>query len=126
MHMNTQKAATWFGWIILAVGILGFIPGIVTPSGLLLGIFSVDAMHNLIHIITGLLALASAGTLKGTKLYFKIFGVVYGIVTILGFVGGGMVLGMMMNTADNLLHVVITLFALYYGFRNEGVATVTM
>ncbi|MEO5646439.1 MAG: DUF4383 domain-containing protein [Candidatus Paceibacterota bacterium] len=124
--MNTQQAAKWFGWIILAVGILGFIPGIVTPSGLLLGIFSVDAMHNIIHILTGIVALASAGTLKGAKLYFKIFGIVYALVTILGLMSSnGMVLGMMMNTADNLLHVVITLFALYFGFRNES-TTVTM
>jgi hypothetical protein len=119
MHMNTQQAAKWFGIILLAVGILGFIPGIVTPSGLLLGIFSVDTLHNLIHIVSGVIGIASAGSLKGSKLYFKIFGIVYGIVTILGFIGGGMVLGMMMNTADNILHLVITAFSLYYGFRGE-------
>ncbi len=118
--MNTQKAVKSFGWVLLIVGILGFIPGVVNSSGLLLGIFSVDAMHNLIHIVSGLLALASAGSLSGSKLYFKIFGIVYGIVTILGFIGGGMVLGMMMNMADNVLHLAITAFSLYYGFRGEG------
>jgi len=53
----------------------------------------------------------------------KFFGIVYALVTILGFLGGGIVLGMMMNMADNVLHLVITVFALYYGFRNEGGAT---
>jgi hypothetical protein len=120
MHMNTQQAAKWFGIVLLAVGILGFIPGVVTQGGLLLGIFSVDTLHNLIHIVSGVIGIASAGSFKGSKLYFKIFGIVYGIVTILGFVGGGMVLGMMMNTADNILHLVITAFSLYYGFRSEG------
>lgn len=120
MNMNTQTAAKWLGWILLVIGVIGFIPGIVNSSGLLLGIFSVDAMHNLVHIISGLLALASAGTLKGAKTYFKIFGIVYGLVAILGFAMSGMVLGMTMNMADNILHIVIALYALYYGFRDEG------
>lgn len=120
MHMNTQKAAKWFGWVILVVGILGFIPGVVTSSGLLLGIFQVDPLHNLVHIVTGLIALFCMGSFNASKMFFKIFGVIYAIITILGFIGGGMVLGMMMNMADNLLHIVIALFALYYGFRKEG------
>ena len=122
MHMNTQKAAKWFGWIILVVGILGFIPGIVTSSGLLLGIFQVDPMHNLVHILTGLIALFCVGSLGSSKTFFKIFGIIYAIVTILGLAMHGMVLGMMMNMADTILHLVITLFALYYGFRGEGAA----
>ena len=120
MYMNTQKAAKWFGWIILVVGILGFIPGIVTSSGLLLGIFQVDPLHNLVHILTGLIALFCAGSFGAAKTYFKIFGIIYALVTILGFIGHGMVLGMMMNMADNVLHLVIAIFALYYGFRSEG------
>jgi hypothetical protein len=118
--MNTQKAAKWFGWVILIVGIAGFVPGIVTTSGLELGIFQVDPIHNLIHILSGLIALFCARTLTASKTYFKIFGIIYGIITILGFVMmNGMVLGMMMNTADNVLHIVITLYALYFGFRSE-------
>jgi len=120
--MNTQTAAKWFGWIILIVGIAGFIPGIVSTSGLELGIFHVDPMHNLIHIVSGLIALFCAQSLGAAKTFFKIFGIVYGLIAILGFIApGGVVLGMVMNTADNLLHVVIALYALYYGFRSEGV-----
>ncbi len=127
MHMNTQKAAQWFGWILLLVGVLGFIPGIVTSSGLLLGIFQVDALHNIIHILTGLIGIFAAGGLKASKNYFKIFGIVYALVTILGFIGGTSVLGLIaINAADNWLHVVITLVALYFGFRKEGVVTVAM
>ncbi len=121
--MKTQTAAKWFGWVLLIVGIAGFIPGVVTSSGLELGIFKVDMMHNLIHIVSGLIALFCVSSIGASKTFFKIFGIVYGIITILGFAGNGMVLGMMMNTADNLLHVVITLYSLYFGFRGE-VATV--
>ncbi len=117
--MNTQKAAQWLGWVLLIVGIAGFIPGIVTSSGLELGIFQVDVIHNLIHIVSGVIALFCVSSLGASKTYFKVFGVVYGLVAILGFIGGGSVLGMMMNGADNLLHVVIALYALYFGFRTE-------
>ena len=106
-----------FGIVLLAVGILGFVPGITSADGMLLGIFQVDAMHNIVHLLTGLIAIGAAmGTGMYASLYFKVFGVVYALVAILGFVMGGSVLGMMMNMADNLLHVLIAAFALYVGF----------
>jgi len=105
-----------FGIVVLLVGILGFVPGI-TSGGLLLGIFMVDGMHNVVHLLTGILAIAAAmGAGTYAKLYFKVFGVVYALVAVLGFVMGGQVLGMMMNVPDHLLHVVIAAFALYVGF----------
>ena len=119
MHMNTQKAAKVFGWIILIVGVISFIPGIVSSTGLLLGIFAVDPIHNVIHILTGLLALFSAGSFTASKSFFKIFGIVYLIVTLLGLFTGTVLNLFAVNMADNVLHIVITLFALYYGFRGE-------
>ena len=50
------------------------------------------------------------------RLYFKVFGVVYALVAVLGLAMGGSVLGMMMNMSDNLLHVVIAAAALWIGF----------
>jgi|SRR3989344_5868447 len=111
-----QKIAWIFGIVVLVVGVLGFVPGI-TMEGMLLGIFQVDAMHNIVHILTGILAIAAAmGTGTYARLYFKVFGVVYGLVAVLGLVTDGSVLGMTMNMADHLLHVLITAFALYVGF----------
>ena len=109
---------TWaFGIVLTLVGILGFVPGITTSDGLLLGIFSVDSMHNIIHLLTGIIGiLAALGAGTYACLYFKVFGVVYALVAILGFAMGGVVLGMMMNMADNLLHVVIAAVALWIGF----------
>ncbi len=112
--MSTQSAAKWFGWVLLVIGVLGFVPGVVNASGFLFGIFGVNSLHNVIYIVTGLLALSSAGTLKAAKTYFKVIGIVYGLVAILGF---AMHVLMTTNTADNILHAVIALYALYYGFR---------
>ncbi|MCI5108603.1 MAG: DUF4383 domain-containing protein [Candidatus Pacebacteria bacterium] len=116
--MNTKTWAWIFAVVFLAIGILGFVPGITTADGHLLGIFHVDAMHNIIHLITGVIALFVAmGSGNAQKMFFKIFGVIYAVVAIAGLVWGGNVFGLIhTNTADDILHVVIALIALYAGF----------
>lgn len=118
--MTTQKAAKWFGIVLLLVGILGFI-GPLTPGGNLLDIFAVDTVHNIIHVLTGILGLIMAGSPKGARSFFQIFGIVYALVTIIGFFGGVSVLGIfVVNGADNILHLVIAVLALYFGFRSSS------
>lgn len=123
-----QKLAWVFGIVLTAVGILGYVPAIAS-GGLLLGIFQVDGLHNVIHILTGVLAIAAAwGAGTYARLYFKVFGVVYGLVTVLGFVQGETVLGLfMVNAADNFLHLVIAAVALWVGFgMKEESAPISM
>jgi hypothetical protein len=112
-----QKAATVFGVVFVLVGILGFIPAF-TPDGHLLGIFEVNGVHNVIHLLSGIAALAMSTTHKNARLYFQIFGIVYGLVTLLGvFYGDNDLLGIVgHNVADIFLHLVITAAALYFGF----------
>ncbi|NCN52258.1 DUF4383 domain-containing protein [Candidatus Parcubacteria bacterium] len=115
--MNTKKLAQVFGVVFLLIGILGFVPGITT-TGHLLGIFEVDILHNVIHILTGILALVFAGS--AAKMFFKVFGIVYLIVTVVGFVQGDTVLGLIgVNLADNVLHLVVAAVALYVGFKKD-------
>ena len=105
-----------FGVVLTLVGILGFVPGL-TSNDMLLGIFMVGGLHNLIHLVTGLAALAAAWGMYGSRMYFQVFGVIYAIVTIVGFVQGNTVLGLIsVNLMDNLLHLVIAAVALYAGF----------
>lgn len=86
---------------------------------MLLGIFHVNAVHNIIHLLSGALALY-AGMSGGdaAKMYFRIFGIVYLLVAILGFFAGDKdILGFISsNMADTWLHVVIAVVALYAGF----------
>lgn len=112
-----KTLANVFGVVFVLIGVLGFVPGITT-DGHLLGIFDVSTLHNIIHLLSGIaaFALASSGE-KGARTYFQVFGVVYGIVTVLGFIQGNTVLGLIgVNMADNLLHLAITAVALYAGF----------
>jgi hypothetical protein len=112
-----QKAATVFGVGFVVVGILGFIP-LFTPNGHLLGIFEVNGVHNVIHLLSGIAALVASKTHRYSRLYFQVFGIVYGLVTVLGiFAGDNDLLGIMAhNVADIFLHAIITAAALYFGF----------
>lgn len=111
------KLAWAVGIVLTAVGVLGFVPGI-TSGGMLLGIFEVDTIHNIIHIVTGLAAiLAAMGVGLSTSLFFKVFGVVYALVAVLGLVMGSPILGLVhANMADHVLHIVLAAVFLYAGF----------
>ena len=113
--MTLKPFAIIIGIAFVVVGILGFVPH-VTVNGLLLGIFAVDTMHNWVHIVSGVVALATSCREKAAKLYFQIFGIIYALVAILGFVMKGHILMMQMNMADNYLHIALAIILLYFGF----------
>jgi hypothetical protein len=114
--MSVTNLAKWFGGFLLAIGILGFIPGI-TADGHLLGIFAVDTLHNIIHIVSGIAGLWAMSSMANSQMFFKVFGVIYALVTIVGIVQGNTVLGLIgVNMADNVLHLLIAAVALYIGF----------
>ena len=114
----TRTFGILFGSVFLAVGILGFVPGI-TKDDMLLNIFMVNKMHSIVHIASGaVFLLASMAGAGAASLWFKIFGLVYAVVAILGFMNpNGMLLGMMSNNpADTWLHVVLAAAMLLIGF----------
>ena len=120
-----------FGITLVAVGILGFIIGATSfdtgaaVQGEDLVIFEVNGWHNLVHIASGLLLLAASpnGPLAaGTAI---VFGLVYALVTVWGFVDGNDVFRLIpVNTADNFLHLVLTVAALLAGFASRGLMAV--
>jgi len=107
------------GVAMLLAGVLGF----VMPR--LLG-FHLTPVHNVIHLATGALAayFGFAGAYGGAQNFCRIFGVVYGLVALLGFVAPGLlstILGHPGLTAadlmpDNVFHVAVTLASLAAGF----------
>jgi hypothetical protein len=113
--------------VFLLIGLLGFVDAF-TPDGKLLGLFLVDGVHNMVHILSGLAAIVASQKWDWSKTFFKVMGVVYGLVTVLGFLAGdgGSVLGLFhVNTMDNLLHLVLSAAFLYLGFgkgANRGAA----
>lgn len=120
-----KTLAIIFGLVFLAIGILGFFPDF-TPNGKLLGIFSVNNEHNIVHLVSGVVALiCGLNSNYASKVYFIIFGLIYGAVAVLGFMHGDEKLfGLIaINAADNWLHAGIAVVSLYIGFffRSEQI-----
>lgn len=118
----TRTFTIVIGILFLVVGVLGFIPALVFGDKLL-GIFAVDVMHNLIHLLVGAFGVA-AYYWGRSKLYCQVLGIVYLAVGLLGFVPalvfGDKLLGIFaVNVADNLLHLVVGAGAAYLGFAPQ-------
>ncbi|MCA9351564.1 DUF4383 domain-containing protein [Patescibacteria group bacterium] len=116
--MITNKVKV-LGIIFLVIGVLGFIPALA-PQGMLLGIFEVDTVHNVVHLLSGILALVFAA--RGTHMaqaFSKVFGIVYGLVAIIGLMSPT-VLGLFaVNGADNILHILLAIIFLVLGFKKS-------
>lgn len=114
----TKTFTLVLGVVLLAVGILGVLTGGHDHS---LIIFGINATHNLIHIISGALALlAGLAGVKYAKGYCLAFGAVYGLVTIAGFVNLAPAVTLLnLNTADNFLHLAISVACLGVGFQTK-------
>src|SRR4051794_39012524 len=94
MHRMTttlQKLAGVFAVIFILVGVLGFItPGGMamatdTTTGMLLGMFPVNLLHNIVHLLFGIWGLVASRTWSGSKSYFTIAGAIYLVFTCVGF-----------------------------------------
>ena len=78
-----KTIAKILGIAFLLVGLVGFIsPGFLGTH--------LSTLHNLVHLISGAVALyfGLAGTLAGARLFDIVFGVVYGLLGIAGFLLG--------------------------------------
>ncbi len=110
MSVSTaQKISLALGAVYLLVGVLGFVPGVTVASsapgqGLLLGIFAVNTVHNVAHLVVGA-ALIWAGTSAQVALINKGLAVVFAILVV-GSVIAPVVEGVAINPPDTALHVV--------------------
>ena len=128
---DKRTPAQWYGVVfggtLLLVGLIGFLANASFVTGReleddpLLGIFDVNGWHNVVHIASGAVLLAFAKKRATAKTAALTFGVVYGLVTVLGFIDGTDVLAVIpTNGADNVLHLVISALAIAAGLASSG------
>jgi hypothetical protein len=118
------------GAVLVLVGVVGFF---VEPSfavgdsaqrGTLI-LFDINGWHNVVHLLSGVVGLAMAGTAAKARLFSIGYGVVYVLVTILGFIvgDGGYLLSIIpINTADNILHLAIAVTGIAIGLSSPATA----
>jgi len=122
----TKTAALIFGVAFVIAGLLGFVPA-ASPDGMLLGVLHVNPAHNIVHLLTGALALwMGATSMPASRVFFRVFGVVYGLVALLGFAyGDSPLLGLIANNLpDAWFHLFVAAAALYLGFASSDISPV--
>src|SRR5215211_3039571 len=127
-HMDARSPAQLFavviGLTLVVAGVLGFFynasfgTGNGTERDAVLGILDVNGWHNVVHIASGVVGLAVAGSYDGSRLYAFGLGAVYLLVALLGFLAGNgdEIFNLIpVNTADNFLHLLIGFAAVAAG-----------
>lgn len=137
--MRIQTFARIYGIVFLVIGVLGFVPGVTQPhdhpdlavkaaSGLELGLFPVNALHNLVHILFGAWGLFAARGVATARTYARVVAIVYALLTILGLIPATYTtFGLVpIYGHDVWLHALLAAVAAYFGFayREEPAATV--
>ena len=135
--MNTRTFALIFGIVFLIVGIGGFIPGLTdhtaTPHedltmtsgyGHELGLFPINLLHNIVHIIFGLWGLLAYRSYSGARTYARGVAIIYAVFVVMGLIDG-------LNTTFGLvplygndvwLHALLAVVAAYFGFMHRDAA----
>lgn len=117
---TNQKISLSFGIFYLAIGILGFIPGItvataVPGQGLLLGIFAVNTVHNIVHLVAGTVLVWGGLSAANVTIANKIMAVVFALLVPVSLIAP-IAEGVAINVPDTLLHIVSALLTGYLGF----------
>ena len=113
-----QTAALIVSGAFLLVGILGFIPGITTnydqmefagheSGAMLLDVFEVSVLHNIVHLLFGVVGLVLARTWSGARAFLIGGGVIYLLLWLYGILIDSQSDAnfVPLNDADNWLHL---------------------
>lgn len=106
--------------VFALVGVLGFIPGVTTDydsltfaghhsDAELLGIFAVSVLHNIVHLLFGIVGFLMARTASGSVTFLIVGGVIYLVLWLYGVLidldsSANFV---PVNDADNWLHLAL-------------------
>jgi hypothetical protein len=133
MNTTVQKLAAVFGVVFILVAIVGFIapggmamqPTDPATAAKALGIFPVNLLHNIVHLLFGVWGLAASRSWSGSRQFFIVAGFIYLVLTILGFVsptGFGLV---PLGGSDIWLHCLLAIAMLGIGYSARPVAAAT-
>ena len=128
--INPIQLLAWvYAAMFLFVVALGYIPAFTNDQGQLFGLFRIELIDDALHLGSGIWAALAAWTsARAATLYFKLFGIVYGLDGIVGlifgqsFLDGGIFIGSFplldwgTKFAANLPHILIGGIAVVIGF----------
>jgi hypothetical protein len=132
--MHAQSFARIAGIVYLVAAIAGFIPPLLTPDptelhvemlhGRLLGLFPVNILHSLVHLLIGVWGVLAARSFAASMRFCVGLAILYGLFTILGLIPALQSLfGLVpLYSHDVWLHALTALLAAWVALRNRRAA----
>jgi hypothetical protein len=129
--MAIRRFALIYGIVFLLAGIAGFVPGLLQPletghpeltldsgAGRLLGLFPVNVLHNLVHVLFGIWGLVAQRSVPASIAYARAVAVIYAILLVMGLIPGlETTFGLIpLWGHDVWLHGLLAAVAAYFGF----------
>ncbi len=129
--MAIRRFALVYGIVFLVVGIAGFIPGLTVPlgpqhpdlaieagAGRLFGLFPVNVLHNLVHIVFGIWGIAVWRSVPRSLTYARAVAIIYAMFVIMGLIPVlRTTFGLIpLYGHDVWLHILLAAVAGYFGF----------
>ncbi len=113
-------AAKVYGSGLIVAGLLGFVP-VVTFNDLLFGKIQVNAVHNILHLLTGaLVILTGVENERSSRNFLLGAGIAYGLFSCFGFVRET---APALGIATAYLHLGIAALSVYLGTSPESEAS---
>ena len=126
LRSPNRLIAVIFGAVYLVVGLLGFtvtggVSFLATRGGMLLGLFMVNPLHNVAHLLIGAALLISGlVSVKTAKITNTVIGAAYLLLGIVGFFLVGTAANVLaLNTFDHFLHLASAILLLAIGLGVE-------
>lgn len=136
--MNARTISLVFGIVFTAIALLGFVPAakhappagapdlaVDAGYGYLLGLFPVNVLHNVVHLLFGIWGIVAYRSFTGSRLYLRSVAIIYGVLVVFGLIP-------MLNTTFGLipifghdvwLHLAIAVLAGFFGWKSETAPT---
>jgi hypothetical protein len=131
VNMSVRYFSLVLGIVYTLVGLMGFIPGLLseppagappvsldTLYGYLIGLFPVNILHTIVHLVVGIAGLLAYRSWDASRTYARIIAVVFGLLALMGLVPGlSTTFGLIpLFSHDIWLHALTSLTAAYFGF----------
>ena len=131
MNTTIQKLAAVFGVVFILVAIVGFIapggmamqPTDPATAAKVFGMFPVNLVHNIAHLVFGIWGLAASRSWAGSRQFFVWGGTIYIILTIGGFLSPAGFGVLPLGGSDIGLHCVLAIVMLLIGVTAKPVAS---
>jgi|ERR671919_546043 hypothetical protein len=135
--MTTRNFVLTIGILYLLIGLLGFFPALVSapspgatsvtsdsPYGYLLGLFPVNALHNVVYLTIGIWGITIYRSLPKSITFSRGLAIIFGVLTVMGLIPAlNTMFGLMPIFGHAVwLHAATAATAAYFGYGRAAEA----